>query len=108
MTSSTPSPVLTADDITRIVNDRVNAGLAAAASAVPVQSPPHGFNLKTFSGASKDWHNYDRSLTYAMEMPPYAIGTVELKTTVANALQSSKLRTAINTAISGEGAVVMV
>ena len=86
MTSTTSSPILTADDITRIVNDCVNAGLAAAASAVPVWDPPHGFKLKMFSGASKEWLNYDRSLTYAMEMPSFAPGTSELKTIAVNAV----------------------
>ena len=104
MTSSTTSPILTADDIKCIVNECVNAGLAAAASAVPVRAPPHGFKLKTFSGASKDWIDYNRSLAYAMEMPPFTPGTAELKNTAANAVQSSQLRTAINTAISGDAA----
>ena len=105
MASSTPSPVLTADDIMRIVNERVNAGLAAAASSAPVKAPFHGFKLKTFSGASKDWLSYNRSITYTMYMPPLAPGTAEIKTTVANAVQSSQLCTAINTAISGVSAV---
>ena len=74
MASSTPSPVLTADNIMRIVNERVNASLAPAASAVPVQAPPQGFKLKTFSGASKDWLDYNRSLTYDMEIPPLRAG----------------------------------
>ena len=104
MTSTTSSPILTADDITRIVNERINAGLAAAASAVTVWVPPHGFKLKMFSGASKDWLNYDHSLTYTMETPPFAPGTAKLKTTAANAVQSSQLRTAINTAVSGDAA----
>ena len=104
MASSTPSPVLTADNIMRIVNERVNAGLAPAASAVPVQAPPQGFKIKTFSGASKDWLDYNRSLTYAMEIPPFAPGTAKIKNTAANAVQSSQLRTAINTAISGVSA----
>ena len=104
MDSSTPSPVLTADDITRIVNKCGNAGLADAASAVPVRAPPHGFDLKKFSGASKDWINYNRYLTYAMEMPPFALGMAELKTTTANVVQSSQLRTNINTVISGDNA----
>ena len=75
-----------------------------ATSDVPVRAPPHSFKLKTFSGASKDWIDYDCSLTYAMEMPPFALGKAGLKTTVANSVQSSQLRTAINTAISGDAA----
>ena len=102
MTSSTTSPVLTAYDIMRIVNKRVNAGLAAAASAVPVKDPPHGFKLNTFSGTSKDWLDYDRSLTYTMEMPLFAPATAEIKTTVDNAIQISQLCTASNTAIYGD------
>ena len=89
MISSTLSPILTAYDITRINNERVNAGLAATASAVPVWAPPHGFKLKMFSGASKDCLDYDRSLTYTMEMPPFDPGMAKLKTTAANAVQSS-------------------
>ena len=104
MAYSTPSPILTVDEITRIVNEHVNAGLAAAASAVPVRAPPHGFKLKTFSGASKDWLDYDRYLTHAMDMPPFAPGTAKIKNTAANAVQSSQLRTTINTSISGDAA----
>ena len=104
MASSTPTPILTADDIMCIVNKRINMGLAAAAAAVPVRAPPHGFKLMTFSGASKYWLNYDSSLTYAMEMLPFAPGTAELKTTAAYAVQIRQLRTAINTAISSDAA----
>ena len=104
MNYSTPSPILTTYDITRIVNERVNAVLAAATSTVPVRAPPHSFKLKTFSGASKDWLDYDCSLTYATEIPPFALGTVDLKTTAANTTQISQLRTAIKTAISGDSA----
>ena len=104
MASSTLFLILTADDITCIFNKNVNAGLAADASAVLVQAPPHGFNLKTFSGASKDWLDYDLSLTYGMDIPSFAPGTAELKTTAANAVHISHLRTAINTAISGDAA----
>ena len=39
-----------------------------------------------------------------MEMPPFAPGTDELNTTASNAVQSSQLSTAINTAISGDSA----
>ena len=59
MASSTNIPVLTADNITRIVNEHVKANLVAATSAVPVKALPHGVKLKTFSVASKDWLNYD-------------------------------------------------
>ena len=104
MASSTSSPILTADNITRIVNKRVNSGLAATASAAPARAPPHSFKLKTFSGASKDWLAYDRSLTYTMEIPPFALGIADLKTTAANAVQSSHLRTTINAEISGDAA----
>ena len=75
MASSTPSPVLTAKNTTRSVNKRVNAGLAAAASAVPVKDLPHGFKLNMLSGVSKDWLDNDRSLTYALDMPTFAPGT---------------------------------
>ena len=54
------------DYITRIVNERINAGLAAAVFTVTVRALPHGFKLKTFSGASKYWIDYILSLTYAM------------------------------------------
>ena len=40
-----------------------------------------------------------------MEIPPFMPGTAELKTTTTNAVQSSQLRTAINTAISSDAAV---
>ena len=43
-----------------------------------------------------------QSLAYAMEMPPFAPGTVDLKTTASKAAQSSQLRTAINPAISSD------
>ena len=102
MTSSTPLTILTADEITHIVNEHINAGHAAAVSAVPFQDPPHSFKLKTFSGASKDWIDYDRSLTYDTEMPPFAPGTDELKTAASNTVQSRQLPTAIDTAISGD------
>ena len=104
MASSTPFPILTADNITRIVNKPVNAGLAAATSAVLIRAPPNFFNLKTFSGASKDRIDYNLSLTYAMEMPPFAQGTDKLKTTADNAVHSIQIRTSINTAISGDTA----
>ena len=39
-----------------------------------------------------------------MEMPPFAPGTANLKTNAANAAESSQLRTAINTEISGDAA----
>ena len=55
MTSSTPYTIMTTDYITCIVNERVDAGLAASASAVLVQDLSHSFKLNTFSGASKDW-----------------------------------------------------
>ena len=103
-TSSSPFPILTADDITCIFNKNVNARLAASASAVLVQAPPNGFKLKTFSGASKYWLDYDRSLTYGMDIPPFAPGTAELKTSAANAVHSSQIRTAINTEISSDSA----
>ena len=102
MASSTPFPILTADNITRIVNKPFNAGLAAATSAVLIRAPPNFFNLKTFSGASTDRINYNLSLTYAMEMPPFAQGTDKLKTAAANTVQSCQLPTAINTGISGD------
>ena len=54
MASSTPSPVLTTDDITRIVNKHVNAVLIVAASTVTVRAFPHGLKLKMFSGISKE------------------------------------------------------
>ena len=97
-------PILTADDITCIVNERVNAGLAVATSAVPIWAPPHSFKLKMFSVTSKECLDYNHSLTYTMEIPPFAPGTANLKTSAANAVQSSQLRTAINTAISVDAA----
>ena len=39
-----------------------------------------------------------------MEIPPFMPGTAELKTTTTNAVQSSQLRTAINTTIYGDAA----
>ena len=104
MASSTPSPILTADDITHIVNELVNTGLVAATSTVPVRAPPNGFKLKTFSGSSKDWLDYKLSLTYAMYIPPFTPGTSKLKTNASNVVQSSQLRTTINTLISGDAA----
>ena len=65
MASSTPSPILTADNITRIVNEHMNAGLAAAASAIPVRATPLGYKLKAFIGASKDWLNYNEAAVSA-------------------------------------------
>ena len=96
--TSTPSTALNVPDITRIVNERVNTGLVAALSAAPVKAPLHRFKLKTFSGTTKDWLDFDCSLTYAMEMIPFMPDMAELKTTTANAVQSSQLRTVINTA----------
>ena len=37
-------------------------------------------------------------------MPPFTPGTADIKTTVANAVQSSQICTAINTAIFGDAA----
>ena len=54
MASSTTSPILTADDITRIVNKHVNAILIVAASTLTVRAFPHGLKLKMFSGISKE------------------------------------------------------
>ena len=76
----------------------------AAASAAPAKAPPHRFKLKTFSGTTKDWLDFDCSLTYAMEMIPFMPDMAELKTTTANVVQSSQLRTNINTVISGDNA----
>ena len=41
-----------------------------------------------------------------MDMPPFAPDTDDLKTTAAKDVQSSQLRTAINTAISGDAAAL--